>query len=956
MCCDGSQSPNGRPPFLSVFYFLVVLFRLFCRLLCREALRKTCVKTVKYDSGSSASNRSGQWDVKVMNATTVNINSVAEGRAALQLVFDARRTSATSMNAASSRSHVLVYLHVTMPSSSPGVPPKTALLVMADLAGSERQKDAKTGGKTLAEGAEINAGLSALSNVLIAKIALQKNPLSNAQIPWRDHILTVLLRSVLDGTRSHASFVITLDPRPEHCMTTSAALDFAGRAGQIVVKSATNGDLEIMQKRAVQQQAMKQQAALRAAEAAAAAAKAAAAEAAAQAASAAVIAATAASNASSFTFEGAAISDEVLAKVVASLRSSDKLVASLTAKALAIKQEAETAAAVASSSSAAAAAEPSDAFSFTLPVDLLRSPLPIAGGSGATSSSSSSSSSSSLRPYSPIIASMAQQVSSLTGMVAALQNERMLGDLAALGGNSHSNINGGDGDGEHVAAAAKKQPLAGNKRKRAAKGSQDDEADEEAEQEQEQQQEQEEEVATTKGGAKGKKAAASKKTGGAAASKRKRLSESENTEESAAVIVSTVAPPALPPSPRDSVGAAASSLSASTGEEVGARIITAIEQSVKPVVEQHEELIGRFKGLRAKALEIASAAVSAASASSSSSSSAASAAAAASAPSVAVSSLSSSMASLANEMSTVAAPSVTTANNHAILLLETFWRIIRNQQEQLKAYASGAIVVMSNNSNSNSSSSAMVFEAQPERLDTMQEEEGDEEAKEEEQEEAAARQHGADADGGEEGNAGSEMAVDGQEQGAETAGASAEVDSSSSSSTSGGLAVTSEVSAATGRRRRFLGLVNAVVAANKIGAAIAEKEAAIKAEGEKKLKAPYWSKHSSSSSSSSLSAAAEAAVHDEAGQGLLQAEQGSSASAAASLPVEEFEAAAPVSMAFPVPVEAAPLVTAFAPASRAAEAEAADAENIPPVAAVPAAKESKRAAERRQKLLALVQR
>ena len=98
-----------------------------------------------------------------------------------------RAVGATGMNERSSRSHVVVTLTLvsTDMDDPDGLLSRSSKLHLIDLAGSERQKDTKSSGERLREGAQINLSLSALGNVINALSEKSGNGLQSLHLDAR---------------------------------------------------------------------------------------------------------------------------------------------------------------------------------------------------------------------------------------------------------------------------------------------------------------------------------------------------------------------------------------------------------------------------------------------------------------------------------------------------------------------------------------------------------------------------------------------------------------------------------------------------------------------------------------------------------------------------------------------------------------------------------------------------
>merc|ERR1719491_319454 len=129
-----------------------------------------------------------------------------------------RRTEQTAMNAASSRSHAIFTLVIQQTQRKVSIEAgdaigvvqesvvemKTSKIHFVDLAGSERIKNAKTAGKRMKEGININMGLFALGNVISSLGNESKG--NKGHVPYRASKLTQLLKGSLGG--NHRTLMI----------------------------------------------------------------------------------------------------------------------------------------------------------------------------------------------------------------------------------------------------------------------------------------------------------------------------------------------------------------------------------------------------------------------------------------------------------------------------------------------------------------------------------------------------------------------------------------------------------------------------------------------------------------------------------------------------------------------------------------------------------------------------
>ncbi|RKP04810.1 P-loop containing nucleoside triphosphate hydrolase protein, partial [Thamnocephalis sphaerospora] len=98
-----------------------------------------------------------------------------------------------------------------------------------DLAGSERLKRTNAVGDRAREGISINAGLSALGNVISA---LGDNTKKAVHVPYRDSKLTRLLQDSLGGN-SQTLMIACVSPAASNLTETLNTLKYANRARNI---------------------------------------------------------------------------------------------------------------------------------------------------------------------------------------------------------------------------------------------------------------------------------------------------------------------------------------------------------------------------------------------------------------------------------------------------------------------------------------------------------------------------------------------------------------------------------------------------------------------------------------------------------------------------------------------------------------------------------------------------
>jgi len=145
-----------------------------------------------------------------------------------------RHVTATKMNSASSRSHLLLSIIIECTVKDTGQI-LYGKITLCDLAGSERPKKSEVSGDALKEAIEINKSLSALGDVIEA---LTKGAKS---IPYRNHKLTMLMQDSLGGSAKCLMFV-NCSPAGSNYEETMMSLKWASRARQVTNDVKRNAD------------------------------------------------------------------------------------------------------------------------------------------------------------------------------------------------------------------------------------------------------------------------------------------------------------------------------------------------------------------------------------------------------------------------------------------------------------------------------------------------------------------------------------------------------------------------------------------------------------------------------------------------------------------------------------------------------------------------------------------
>uniref|UniRef100_A0A8R1HRZ0 Kinesin-like protein n=1 Tax=Caenorhabditis japonica TaxID=281687 RepID=A0A8R1HRZ0_CAEJA len=178
----------------------------------------------------------------VENLTTVPVNGFKEIETKIEEGTKNRTIAATQMNATSSRAHTIFKITFNQKSSKQGggASMKKSEINLVDLAGSERQSAAGTEGDRLKEGIVINQSLTTLGRVIKALHDSQKaNGGKKTQIPYRDSVLTCLLKNALGGN-SKTIMIAAISPADINYEETLSTLRFADRAKSIKTNAVVN--------------------------------------------------------------------------------------------------------------------------------------------------------------------------------------------------------------------------------------------------------------------------------------------------------------------------------------------------------------------------------------------------------------------------------------------------------------------------------------------------------------------------------------------------------------------------------------------------------------------------------------------------------------------------------------------------------------------------------------------
>jgi len=187
--------------------------------------------------------------VFVEGLTSNVVHSIKDVNQLLDFGHKIRVVRCTNMNAASSRSHAVVTLHVERTLSRSGSERRVrrrAQLHAVDLAGSERTKDSGDSEVQQKESKQINKSLWALS-LTISRLSAHDNNsglLSGAaHVPYRNSKLTYLLSDSLMGN-CRTVMVACVSPAATHFSMTESTLRFASSAKKIHTRPVQNEEFD----------------------------------------------------------------------------------------------------------------------------------------------------------------------------------------------------------------------------------------------------------------------------------------------------------------------------------------------------------------------------------------------------------------------------------------------------------------------------------------------------------------------------------------------------------------------------------------------------------------------------------------------------------------------------------------------------------------------------------------
>jgi hypothetical protein len=180
----------------------------------------------------------------VKDLTEVPVRSLSEILRYMRIGDSNRTTASTKMNDTSSRSHavftiMLKQIHHDLETDE--TTERSSRIRLVDLAGSERAKATEATGQRLREGSNINKSLTTLGRVISAladpKQQRSRGGSSSSVIPYRDSILTWLLKDSLGGNSKTAMIACIAPSDYEETLST---LRYADQAKRIRTRAVVN--------------------------------------------------------------------------------------------------------------------------------------------------------------------------------------------------------------------------------------------------------------------------------------------------------------------------------------------------------------------------------------------------------------------------------------------------------------------------------------------------------------------------------------------------------------------------------------------------------------------------------------------------------------------------------------------------------------------------------------------
>ncbi|KAF3928894.1 Kinesin-1 [Arthrobotrys entomopaga] len=178
----------------------------------------------------------------IKDLTEVPVKNLQEVLKYMKQGDTSRSVASTKMNDVSSRSHAvftLVLKQIYHDMERDETTERLARIRLVDLAGSERAKSTEATGQRLREGSNINKSLTTLGRVIAALAESGNNPRRKEVVPYRDSVLTWLLKDSLGGN-SKTAMIACISPTDYD--ETLSTLRYADQAKNIKLRAVINQD------------------------------------------------------------------------------------------------------------------------------------------------------------------------------------------------------------------------------------------------------------------------------------------------------------------------------------------------------------------------------------------------------------------------------------------------------------------------------------------------------------------------------------------------------------------------------------------------------------------------------------------------------------------------------------------------------------------------------------------
>ncbi|KAF3109491.1 Kinesin [Orbilia oligospora] len=178
----------------------------------------------------------------IKDLTEVPVKSLQEVLKYMKQGDTSRSVASTKMNDVSSRSHAvftLILKQIYHDMERDETTERLARIRLVDLAGSERAKSTEATGQRLREGSNINKSLTTLGRVIAALAESGNSARRKEVVPYRDSVLTYLLKDSLGGN-SKTAMIACISPTDYD--ETLSTLRYADQAKNIKLRAIINQD------------------------------------------------------------------------------------------------------------------------------------------------------------------------------------------------------------------------------------------------------------------------------------------------------------------------------------------------------------------------------------------------------------------------------------------------------------------------------------------------------------------------------------------------------------------------------------------------------------------------------------------------------------------------------------------------------------------------------------------